>query len=170
MRRRGVRVGHQDRREPRRRELEDGSPGARDGQIRGREGVGERLDVLQQAVVRRRSEGVEPLAERRVVPRSARVQHRARRVPAERLERRVVDGAGPDRAPEDEQAGPRRQIEAAAGRLPVGGVGAGRDRAPGHLVAVAVAALEREGEEHPAREGREQPVGHAQVAVRLGQE
>ena len=95
----------------------------------------------------------------------------ARRHPRERLERRLVDRARALAAAEHQQARILGATpEAPPGRAAIGAEHRVRDRPAGDQVALALAALDREGEADPARPARQQPVGEAEVAVGLGQD
>jgi hypothetical protein len=165
-----VRVRDEDRRQPRGEELEDRPTRARRDQVGRSVGVGERVDVRMQVVVRGRAELVEPTAQVVVVAPARRVQHGERRRPSERLERRLVQRAGAERAAEHQEA-----ALVGADPEPLARRGAVRPHGPGghgtadHLVGIAGAALDRERQEHVPRKPRQQPVRNAEVAVGLRQ-
>jgi hypothetical protein len=157
-----VRIRDQDRRQPVLGELEHRAAGPRDGDVGGGEGGAERDHVVAQHVVRAGSLEVGEVAA------AGDVQDPVGRI-RERLDRRLVDRAGAERAAEHE----RRQLPRLEAELGAGGGAVGdrrRHRAAGEQVAVAVAALDREREADPARAGRQQAVGQTEVRVGLGED
>ncbi len=159
---RGVGVGDEHGGAARGRDLEDRAAGASDHEIAGEERFPEVGDVAAQVVVRpRRAE----LADVSLAGGVEDVKAGAR----ERLERGVVDRAGPLRAAEhdharfaraDPEPGPRRETVD----------GSGRHRSAGDAVAGSVAALDRERQEHQLGHRSQHAVRQSEVAVGLHQD
>ena len=104
-----------------------------------------------------------------VVAPPAGVQDGAGGAAAERVDGGQVDPPCPERAAEDQHArlvGP--DAEAPPGGGAVRAAGPRRQGAADHAVALALAAGDRERQEHAPGEPGQQPVGDAQVAVGLG--
>ena len=161
----GVRVRDEDRGGARRGELPDRAACPRDREIGRGEGGAE--------VSRRRDEDVvvpvHPAAQALVVALARDVQHR-RTFVAVGVDREVVEAAcARERAEEGDHRRLPRQVEAAAALFLRDAAMVGGHRSACDAVLRAVASRDAVGEEDPPREGRRQPVGEAEMGVRLGQ-
>ena len=151
------------------RELEDGAARAGDAEVGGREHALEVVGGRRQAVAilgggHARSHLLE-------IARAAQVQDDAvERTVAERVGHREVDA---ERAREGAEGGHHEgivgQLERLSRLCALRVEEAPRDRTADDAVAIAVAALDREGEEHAPGERRGEPVREAEVRVGLGQ-
>ena len=160
-----VRVRDEDRGRARRGELPDRAACPRDREIGRSEGGAE--------LGRRRDEDVvvpvHPPAQALVVALARDVQHR-RALVAVRLDREVVEAArAGERAEERDHRCLPRQVEATAALFLRDAAMVGGHRPAGDAVLRAVPARDAVGEEDAPRERRRQPVGEAEVGVRLRQ-
>ena len=158
-----VRIGNENRRRPRGRELVDRPAGPREGEVgRGKRGA-EVVCERQQPVA------VPPhaTAQQREVSLSGEMENE-RPIVRERIDDDLIDGSGAlAPAVDQEQRSLERQLEPppsviAGDRSRAGGYGT-----PRHAVLRARSARDREGEEHATGERQGEPVGQAQVRIRF---
>ena len=160
---RSVRIGNENRRRPRGRELVDRPACARKGEVGCCKRSAEVVCVRQQPVA------VPPYAtaQQPEVSLSGEMENE-RPLVRERIDDDLVDGSGAlAPAVDQEQRSLERQLEPAPGISARDRSRAGGYRAAGHSILRALPARDREGEEHATGERQGQPVGQTQVRIRF---